>query len=71
MTTKKITLFALAVLLLASMPVLAQRITAPRAASPAAEVAQTIGISKVTINYSRPSVREREIWGNQFSTLRL
>ena len=67
MTTKKITLFALAVLLLASMPVLAQRITAPRAASPAAEVAQTIGISKVTINYSRPSVREREIWGTNLA----
>lgn len=40
-------------------------ITTPRAASPAAEVSQTIGISKVTINYSRPAVSNREgrIWG--------
>lgn len=40
-------------------------ITTPRAASPAAEVSQTIGISKITINYSRPAVNNREgrIWG--------
>ena len=40
-------------------------ITTPRAASPASEVSQTIGISKVTINYSRPAVngREDKIWG--------
>lgn len=41
----------------------AQTITTPRVASPAAEVSQTVGISKVTINYSRPSVKDREIWG--------
>ena len=28
-------------------------------------MSQTIGISKVTINYSRPSVRDREIYGTQ------
>ena len=40
-------------------------ITTPRAASPAAEVSQTIGISKVSIAYSRPAVNKREgkIWG--------
>ncbi|MBO3699566.1 DUF2911 domain-containing protein [Roseivirga sp. E12] len=40
-------------------------ITTPRAPSPAAEVSQTIGISKVTINYSRPFVNGRtgKIWG--------
>jgi len=40
-------------------------ITTPRTASPAAEVSQTIGISKVTINYSRPFVNGRtgKIWG--------
>ncbi|MCU7547533.1 DUF2911 domain-containing protein [Chitinophagaceae bacterium LB-8] len=32
--------------------------------SPAAMVSQTIGISTVTVNYSRPSVRGREIWGS-------
>lgn len=41
----------------------AQTITTPRVASPASEVTQTVGISKITINYSRPSVKEREIWG--------
>jgi tetratricopeptide (TPR) repeat protein len=40
-------------------------INTPQAASPAAEVSQTIGISKITINYSRPAVNGREgrIWG--------
>ena len=41
----------------------AQTITTPRVASPAAEVSQTVGISKVTLKYSRPSVKDREIWG--------
>ena len=38
-------------------------ITTPRTPSPAASVTQTIGISTVSVNYSRPSVRGREIWG--------
>ena len=38
-------------------------ITTPRVPSPAATVQQTIGISTVSVNYSRPSVRGREIWG--------
>ena len=67
MTTKKFTLFALTAFLLASMPVLGQSITLPRTPSPAAEVTQTIGISKVTINYSRPAVREREVWGTNLA----
>lgn len=29
-----------------------------------AKVMQTIGITDISISYSRPSVREREIWGN-------
>jgi tetratricopeptide (TPR) repeat protein len=41
----------------------AQPITAPRPASPAANVSQTIGISTVTVQYSRPKVNGREIWG--------
>jgi len=40
-----------------------QPITTPRTPSPAASVTQTIGISTVTVNYSRPSVKGREIWG--------
>jgi len=38
-------------------------ITTPRVPSPAAMVTQTIGISTVTVKYSRPSVKNREIWG--------
>jgi len=41
--------------------VLAQ-VTIPRV-SPAAELTQRIGITDVTINYSRPSVNDRDIWG--------
>lgn len=40
-----------------------QSIDLPRTASPAAEVSQTIGISTVSVNYSRPAVKGREIWG--------
>ena len=39
-----------------------QNITLP-AASPRAEVAQVIGITRVAVDYSRPSVNGREIWG--------
>jgi tetratricopeptide (TPR) repeat protein len=42
---------------------MAQGITAPRVPSPAARTTQTIGISTVTVKYSRPSVNKREIWG--------
>jgi len=38
-------------------------ITTPRTPSPASTVSQTIGISTVTVSYSRPSVKGREIWG--------
>lgn len=41
----------------------AQGITTPRTPSPAAIVAQTIGISTITVNYSRPAVKNREVWG--------
>ncbi len=40
-----------------------QGITTPRTPSPAAEISQTVGISRVTVNYSRPSVKGREVWG--------
>lgn len=46
-----------------SIPAFAQQITQPRTPSPAATVSQTIGISTVNVNYSRPSVNGREIWG--------
>lgn len=39
-------------------------IATPRAASPAAQVSQTIGISTVSVSYSRPSVKGRQVWGD-------
>lgn len=55
------------VLLLFAMSIstmaLPQGVTTPRTPSPASTVAQTVGISTVTVNYSRPSVKGREIWG--------
>jgi hypothetical protein len=53
----------LAVLFCVGTELIAQQITQPRAASPAATVSQTIGISTVSVNYSRPSVKGREVWG--------
>lgn len=41
----------------------AQPVTTPRTPSPAATFTQTIGISTVTVKYSRPSVKGREVWG--------
>lgn len=52
------------VLLGAGSHLFAQGITTPRTASPGATVSQTIGISTVTVNYSRPSVKNRVVWGN-------
>lgn len=49
---------------LASAILFAQPITTPRTASPAATATQTVGISTVTVKYSRPAVKGREIWGN-------
>lgn len=40
-----------------------QQITIPRTPSRAAMVSQTIGISTVTVKYSRPAVKGREVWG--------
>ncbi|MEO8764871.1 MAG: DUF2911 domain-containing protein [Ginsengibacter sp.] len=39
------------------------QVTLPRNPSPAATVIQTIGISTITVKYSRPSVKGREVWG--------
>jgi hypothetical protein len=41
---------------------LAQQVRAPRP-SPKASLTQTVGITDVTINYSRPGVKGRAIWG--------
>ena len=50
-------------LALVSMNSFAQTITTPRTPSPAAMVSQTIGISTVKVKYSRPSIRNRAVWG--------
>ncbi len=48
--------------LLATIGLTAQ-VKTPRTPSPMAKVSQTIGISTVTVKYSRPSVRDRQVWG--------
>jgi tetratricopeptide (TPR) repeat protein len=40
-----------------------QQITTPRTPSPASSVSQTIGISQVSVHYSRPAVKGRQVWG--------
>jgi len=56
-------LTAILLLAISSFTTRAQGITSPRTPSPASTVSQTIGISTVTVKYSRPSVKGREIWG--------
>jgi len=55
-------LVALAALLAAASPLDAQQITVPRV-SPHASVSQTIGLTEVTVDYHRPQVNDRPIWG--------
>lgn len=47
---------------LATGAALAQQIALPRP-SPNASVTQTVGVTDITIKYSRPGVKGREIWG--------
>lgn len=53
---------ALSLMLLTTAAFAQGIITTPRTPSPAASVTETIGISTVTVNYSRPSVKGRTIW---------
>lgn len=57
-------LMSLLLLVLLSVITYSQGITTPRVPSPAAKISQTIGISTVNIQYSRPAVKNREVWGN-------
>jgi hypothetical protein len=59
---KRIITLQLAALLLATLALQAQ-VTLPRTPSPAATITQAIGISTVSVNYSRPKVNGREVWG--------
>lgn len=56
-------LMRILILIFAFAPTLvSQQLTFPRP-SPTGSVSQTIGITEVSINYSRPGVKGREIWG--------
>lgn len=61
LTLLMVAMFALA---LPTIQVSAQAgVTSPRTPSPAAFVKQTIGISTVSVDYSRPKVNSRQVWG--------
>src|SRR5687768_6623887 len=55
------TLFILVLLMAIALPAAAQ-LDIPRA-SQSASVTQTIGTTKITIDYHRPGVKGRAIWG--------
>ncbi len=60
---KKILLLAAAALVVgATVPVFGQIVDVPLD-SPKAAVSQTIGITNVEVNYYRPSVNKRKVWG--------
>lgn len=52
----------LAILLLVGFSAMAQQIQMPQA-SPSAKIAQKIGLTDVTVDYSRPSMKGRKIFG--------
>src|SRR3954447_25313012 len=49
-------------LVLTAGAALAQQLDLPRP-SPNASVSQTVGVTEITIKYSRPGVKDRQIWG--------
>jgi Protein of unknown function (DUF2911) len=57
------TLFLGTIIGLSSIAAYAQAPSLP-AASPAASVSQTFGLTKIDINYSSPGVKGRQIWGD-------
>lgn len=59
--TLALTVAAVALLLTAAMPAAAQ-MDMPRT-SPKAQVMQKVGVTDVTIEYHRPGVKDRQIWG--------
>ena len=58
----KFILCYLSVLILLSADIIAQNFKAPRP-SPDATITQYVGITKITVDYSSPGVKERKIWG--------
>jgi hypothetical protein len=55
---------ATGLLICAVLSARSQGLTTPRVPSPAATVSQTVGISTISVKYSRPSIRGRQVWGN-------
>lgn len=58
---RKIT-FTLAILMFAGVSLFAQQIQMPQA-SPSAKIAQKVGLTDVTVDYSRPGTKGRKIFG--------
>ena len=58
---RKTTALAICLAVLMTVPLAAQ-LTLPRP-SPNAKIAQTVGLTDITITYSRPGVKDRTIWG--------
>jgi len=58
-----ISTFSALLVLCFALPVLAQQPPVPRA-SQKASVMQTVGVTDITITYSRPGVKGRKIWGD-------
>ncbi|MFZ2491630.1 MAG: DUF2911 domain-containing protein [Thermoanaerobaculia bacterium] len=54
--------FLFVLLLLAAPAVFAQRLTIPEA-SPHARIEETVGITDIAVDYHRPAVNDRQIWG--------
>ena len=64
--TTVVGLWAIAITALLATAAMAQRqtigLTLPNA-SPRAETVQTVGLTEISVNYHRPAVNDREIWG--------
>lgn len=57
----KVLSLALAVLFTSTLAT--AQVTTPQLASPRGMVGCTIGVTEITIDYGRPSAKDREIWG--------
>lgn len=58
----RLAVLVLLLALTAAPPAAAQNLTLPRV-SPHATVSQTVGLTEITVDYHRPSVAGRELWG--------
>lgn len=58
----KFTLFSILAFMSISSMLYSQNLDLPRV-SPGAEISQKVGLSEIIINYSRPAVNGRQIWG--------